>query len=205
MSCLYIGTFGSFIGYSFAFGQVLQVQFSHEFSTPVKAAYLTFLGPLLGSLARPAGGWLADRVGGALVTFWNFMIMALLAALVLAASAIKSLPFFIAAFVLLFAFSGAGNGSAYKMIPAIFHSKFQAEAEARRMAGAAMGIIGAVGAFGGVLVNLAFRQSFLTYRTGDVAYVAFIVFYAVCTAITWAVYIRTSSRLGRASGGAPLG
>jgi nitrate/nitrite transporter NarK len=41
---LYIGTFGSFIGFSFAFGQVLQVQFADIFSTPVKAAYLTFIG-----------------------------------------------------------------------------------------------------------------------------------------------------------------
>jgi NNP family nitrate/nitrite transporter-like MFS transporter len=194
MSCLYIGTFGSFIGYSFAFGQVLQVQFKHQFDTPVKAAYLTFLGPLLGSLARPAGGWLADRVGGAVVTFWNFMVMALSAALVLTASAVRSLPLFITGFVLLFALSGLGNGSTYKMIPAIFRSRSQTEQEARRLAGAAIGITGAVGAFGGVLVNLAFRQSFLTYKSGNVAYLAFIACYAVCAAITWAVYLRPSPR-----------
>ena len=64
-----------FIGFGFAFGQVLQVQFE-KFATPVKAAYLTFLGPLLGSLVRPVGGRLADRVGGARVTFWNFAAMA---------------------------------------------------------------------------------------------------------------------------------
>ena len=56
ISFLYIGTFGSFIGFGFAFGQVLQVQFKADFPTPVKAAYLTFLGPLLGSLIRPVGG-----------------------------------------------------------------------------------------------------------------------------------------------------
>ena len=76
MALLYIGTFGSFIGFGFAFGQVLQVQFSDVFSTPVKAAYLTFLGPLLGSLIRPVGGALADRLGGARVTFVNFIAMA---------------------------------------------------------------------------------------------------------------------------------
>jgi NNP family nitrate/nitrite transporter-like MFS transporter len=70
ISFLYIGTFGSFIGYSFAFGQVLQNQFGTHFLTggkvdPVKIAYLTFLGPLVGSLLRPAGGALADRIGGA--------------------------------------------------------------------------------------------------------------------------------------------
>ena len=56
MSFLYIGTFGSFIGFSFAFGQVLQVPVRRQFSTPVKAATLTFIGPLLGSLIRPVGG-----------------------------------------------------------------------------------------------------------------------------------------------------
>src|SRR5581483_10715192 len=76
MSVLYVGTFGSFIGYSFAFGQVLQNQFGAHFLSdgkvdPVRIAYLTFLGPLVGSLIRPVGGWLADRVGGAVTTFWN--------------------------------------------------------------------------------------------------------------------------------------
>jgi NNP family nitrate/nitrite transporter-like MFS transporter len=194
MSVLYIGTFGSFIGYSFAFGQVLQTQFHHQFDTPLKAAYLTFLGPLLGSLARPAGGALADRAGGALVTFWNFSAMAISAAVVLAASAERSLPLFITGFVLLFAFSGVGNGSVYKMIPAIFRAVSATEQQARRMSGAVIGITGAVGAFGGVLVNLAFRQSFLTYKTGNIAYLAFIACYAVCTAITWAVYLRPSPR-----------
>ena len=92
ISFLYIGTFGSFIGFSFAFGQVLQDQFGAHFLAagkvdPVKIAYLTFLGPLLGSLSRPVGGWLADRIGGARTTFWNFAVMALAAAIVLVAFA----------------------------------------------------------------------------------------------------------------------
>jgi MFS transporter, NNP family, nitrate/nitrite transporter len=194
MSFLYVGTFGSFIGYSFAFGQVLQVQFSHQFGTPLKAAYLTFLGPLLGSLVRPAGGWLADRLGGALVTFWSFAAMAASSAVVLTASAQRSLALFITAFVLLFVFSGVGNGSTYKMIPAIFRAASETEREARRMSGAVIGIAGAAGALGGVGVNLAFRQSFLAYKTGDVAYLAFIAFYIACMAVTWAVYMRPSPR-----------
>jgi len=76
MSLLYIGTFGSFIGYAFAFGLVLQNQFHR---TPIQAAGVTFLGPLLGSLSRPLGGWLSDRLGGARVTFWNFVLMAVCA------------------------------------------------------------------------------------------------------------------------------
>jgi MFS transporter, NNP family, nitrate/nitrite transporter len=199
VSLLYIGTFGSFIGFGFAFGQVLQVQFTADFGTPVKAAYLTFLGPLLGSLIRPVGGWAADRLGGARVTFWNFAAMALSAAVVLYASEQRSLPLFIAGFVLLFVFSGVGNGSTYKMIPAIFLAKVPDEAEARRLSGALIGLAGAIGAFGGVLVNLAFRQSFLSYKSGNGAYIAFIALYTLCLIVTWAVYLRTSSdRAGRA-------
>ncbi|MEV5753242.1 nitrate/nitrite transporter [Actinoallomurus sp. NPDC052308] len=194
MSLLYVGTFGSFIGFGFAFGQVLQVQFKADFDTPIKAAYLTFLGPLLGSLIRPVGGWAADRIGGARVTFWNFAAMAVGAAIVLTASAVRSLPLFLTGFVLLFVFSGVGNGSTYKMIPAIFRAKAPTEDEARRLSGALIGVAGAVGAFGGVLVNLAFRQSFLTYKTGNGAYIAFIAYYVLCAAVTWAVYLRRSPR-----------
>jgi NNP family nitrate/nitrite transporter-like MFS transporter len=180
ISLLYIGTFGSFIGFSFAFGQVLQVQFADAFSTPVKAAYLTFLGPLIGSLIRPVGGQLADRLGGARVSFVNFVAMALGASVVLVASLMHSLPLYLVGFIMLFAFSGIGNGSVYKMIPAIFKSKSGTE------------IIN--GAVGGVLVNLAFRQSFLVTKSADSAYIGFIAFYAVCFLVTWFVYIRESPR-----------
>jgi NNP family nitrate/nitrite transporter-like MFS transporter len=199
ISLLYLATFGSFIGFGFAFGQVLQVQFGAEFASPVRAAYLTFLGPLLGSAVRPAGGALADRFGGARVTFWTFVAMAGGAGTVLLASRRHSLPLFVAGFVALFVLSGFGNGSTYKMIPAVFHDRcarrepdpVRAEARARRLSGAVIGIAGAVGAFGGVLVNVAFRQSFLAYHTGDGAYLAFIACYLVCCAVTWAGYLRS--------------
>jgi MFS transporter, NNP family, nitrate/nitrite transporter len=204
MSLLYIGTFGSFIGFGFAFGQVLLVQFPEQFPQPVKAAALTFLGPLLGSLIRPFGGALADRFKGSVVTFFNFIAMAVGALIVLGASQINSLPIFIVGFVMLFIFSGVGNGSTYKMIPAIFHAKAQlevgagldlAEADHRaiRRAGALIGLAGAIGALGGVMVNLAFRQSFLTLKNGDGAYIAFIAFYVVCCLVTWAVFMRQRS------------
>ncbi|MET3803545.1 NNP family nitrate/nitrite transporter-like MFS transporter [Nakamurella sp. UYEF19] len=207
IALLYIGTFGSFIGFGFAFGQVLQVQFKGTFSTPVKAANLTFLGPLLGSVVRPYGGMLADRFGGAKVSFYNFIAMALGAALVLSAALAKSLPLYLIGFILLFVFSGLGNGSVYKMIPAIFKAKAAMKiaagadevttaAESIRLSGALIGVAGAIGAFGGVLVNLAFRQSFLSTGSANAAYVVFIVFYALCFAVTWTVYVRNSpSRL----------
>jgi NNP family nitrate/nitrite transporter-like MFS transporter len=222
MSFLYIGTFGSFIGFSFAFGQVLSVQFpthfpkvdpvSHKVTVDaVKVAHWTYLGPLVGSLSRPIGGFLADRVGGAIVTFWNFVLMAGCGTLVLVASHDKSLGLFIVGFIGLFVTSGVGNGSTYKMIPAIFRSKADRtkqglpagastapiDRHARRMSGALIGIAGAIGAGGGVLVNIAFRQSFLDTRTGDSAYLGFICFYALCFLLTWAVYLRPGGRLGQ--------
>ncbi|MGW2383729.1 nitrate/nitrite transporter [Streptomyces sp. NPDC001658] len=198
MSFLYIGTFGSFIGYSFAFGQVLQNQFGR---TPLEAAYVTFIGPLLGSLIRPVGGSLADKYGGAKITLYNYVGMGVATAVLIAASMEKSLALFTVAFVVLFVLTGLGNGSTYKMIPGIFQNKalakgLQGEEAAtygRRLSGASMGLIGAVGALGGVGINLAFRQSFLSYGSGTGAFVAFLAFYAACFAVTWAVYLRRSA------------
>ena len=34
-----------------------------------------FLGPLVGALSRPLGGWLADKFGGARITLWNYALM----------------------------------------------------------------------------------------------------------------------------------
>ncbi|NUP21037.1 MAG: NarK/NasA family nitrate transporter [Streptomyces sp.] len=195
MSFLYIGTFGSFIGYSFAFGLVLQTQFGR---TPLQAAYVTFIGPLLGSLIRPIGGSLADRFGGAKITLWNYVAMAAATAVIVVASMQKSLPLFTTAFIALFVLSGLGNGSTFKMIPGIFHNKAlakglegeEAAAYGRRLSGASMGLIGAVGALGGLGINLAFRQSFLTVGSGTGAFVAFLAFYGVCFLVTWAVYLR---------------
>lgn len=195
MSFLYIGTFGSFIGYSFAFGLVLQTQFGR---TPLQAAYVTFLGPLLGSLIRPVGGSLADKYGGAKITLWNYVGMAAATGVIVVASMQKSLPLFTTAFIALFVLTGLGNGSTFKMIPGIYQAKAlakglegeEAAAYGRRLSGASMGIIGAVGALGGLGINLAFRQSFLTVGSGTGAFVSFLAFYGLCFAVTWAVYLR---------------
>src|SRR5207248_5128568 len=69
MSYIYIGTFGSFIGYSAAFPLLIKTQF------PAYSVGLAFLGPLLGSVIRPVGGMIADKIGGARVTFWTFVAM----------------------------------------------------------------------------------------------------------------------------------
>lgn len=198
MSVLYIGTFGSFIGYSFAFGLVLQNQFGR---TPLQAAAVVFLGPLIGSVIRPVGGWMADRYGGAKVTFLNFFGMALATGVVIIASQQTSLPLFITGFLALFVLSGIGNGSTYKMIPSIFNvqarmaiesgeSKQSALMRARRLSGAVIGIAGAIGALGGVFINLAFRQSFLAAKSGIPAFWSFMAFYGACVVLTYVVYLR---------------
>jgi NNP family nitrate/nitrite transporter-like MFS transporter len=200
VSLLYIGTFGSFIGYSFAFGLVLQNQFGR---TPLQAAAVTFVGPLLGSLIRPYGGRLADAHGGAKVTFWNFVGMGVATGTVIAASAAGSPALFTAGFVVLFVLTGLGNGSTYKMIPAIFRRQARvaiaggadehaALLRARRLAGAVIGIAGAVGALGGLFINLAFRQSFLSVGSGEPAFWSFLALYLLCGALTWQVYLRAT-------------
>jgi NNP family nitrate/nitrite transporter-like MFS transporter len=170
----------------------------------VQAASITFLGPLLGSLSRPVGGWLSDRIGGARITAVNFVVMAICAVLLIVAAGSKSLVLYDLGFILLFVFSGVGNGSTYKMIPAIFRAKAQTEIDggaeegaallhARKLSGAVIGIAAAIGAFGGVLINVAFRQSFLVTKSGTTAVIGFLVFYAVCFLVTWVVYLRSTA------------
>ncbi|MFE9251287.1 MFS transporter [Streptomyces sp. NPDC007088] len=198
ISLLYVGTFGSFIGFGFAFGLVLQSQFS---STPFEAASFTFLGPLLGSVARPLGGRIADRWGGARVTLWAFAGMAAGILVLLAATRSGSFPLFVTGFTVLFVMSGAGNGSTYKMIPAVFarqaesavtsgHDASAAFARARRVSGAVIGIAGAAGALGGVAINLAFRTSYGELGSGEPAFYAFLGFYALCAVVIGLVYLR---------------
>ena len=202
MSLLYIGTFGSFIGFGFAFGQVLQVQFAPTFATPIDAAYLTFLGPLLGSLIRPVGGALADRLGGARVTFVELRRDGRRGGARAGRLAQQSLPLFLVGFIALFVLQRHRQRLDVQDDPGDLPG---ASAAADR-AGATDDATGGpaavrradrhrrrVGAFGGVLVNIAFRQSFLT-TSGDGAYIAFIAFYALCVAVTWVVYLRPSPR-----------
>lgn len=192
ISLLYAGTFGSFIGYSFAFGLVLQNDFGR---TPLQAAGLTFIGPLLGSVMRPVGGHLADRFGAARVTLTAFTGLAAGTTVAVAATAGHSLPLFTVAFTCLFVLSGLGNGSSYAMITVPYAAAAaraigaggDAAVErltARRKAGAVIAIAGTVGGLGGVAINLAFRQSYASAHTARPALIGFLAFYAVCVAVT---------------------
>ena len=211
IALLYIGTFGSFIGFSFAFGQVLQMNFvasgQNTAQASLHAAQIAFLGPLLGSLSRVYGGKLADRVGGGRVTLAVFCSMILAAGILVSASTFGShagrvsaatMVGYVIGFVALFVLSGIGNGSVYKMIPSIFEARslsLQVDETERRqwsrsMSGALIGLAGAIGALGGVGVNLALRQSYLHSGTATAAFWAFALFYVAASVLTWAIYVR---------------
>ncbi|GAA3429157.1 MFS transporter [Streptosporangium sandarakinum] len=200
MSLLYIGTFGSFIGYSTALPLLIRSQFPELASL----VWLAFLGPLLGSLVRPAGGRLSDRLGGARVTLAGFAAMAAVAALVWQGLARHDFVLFFGAYLLLVAATGIGNGSTYRMIPAIFRAKATAGlapgtpaheaalAAGRRDASAAVGIISAIGAFGGFFINRGFGGSIAGTGGAGAALAAFAGFYVVCALLTWACYLRSA-------------
>jgi MFS transporter, NNP family, nitrate/nitrite transporter len=198
MSWIYIGTFGSFIGYSAAFPLLIKTQF------PAVAVGIAFLGPLVGSVSRPFGGLLADKIGGAKVTFWNFVLMAAATLGVMYYIEIKSFSGFLAMFLVLFVATGIGNGSTYRMIPSIFREGklrgIGSGAEARTLAikaasiesAAALGFIGAVGACGGYLIPRGFGASIAMTGGPHFALGVYLAFYAVCIAMTWWYYLRRS-------------
>jgi MFS transporter, NNP family, nitrate/nitrite transporter len=214
MSFLYIGTFGSFIGFSFAFGQVLQINFLAGGDTPAQAslhaAQIAFLGPLLGSISRPIGGKLADKIGGGKITLYVFVSMIFAAGILVAAGVLDDasagaptgtqMMAFVAGFILLFILSGLGNGSTYKMIPSIFEAKAQNHDEwskdekaawSRSMSGALIGFAGAVGALGGVFINIVLRMSYVSdAKSATNAFWVFLGFYVVCAFVTWFVFLR---------------
>ncbi len=222
MSILYIGTFGSFIGYSFALPLVIKNTFpdflaQHTFIATYLAG-LGFVGALLGSVARPMGGWLSDRVGGAKVTLWCFIGMGVFTLVAIQGVKDRSFGVFFASYMVIFILSGAGNGSTYRMIPAIFAALGRrAEGDAvdyKRRAAAVIGIAGAIGAFGGFLIQVVFRSASLDVSAAvkaaatpadkiaiasaqsDWSVPALYVFlgaYVVFALMTWAVYMRKST------------
>ncbi len=197
MAYLYIGTFGSFIGYSAAFPLLIKTQF------PSITIAIAFLGPLVGSLSRPLGGWLADKVGGSIITFWNFIAMAAATIGVLYFVGQKDFIGFLSMFLILFVTTGIGNGSTYRMIPSIFREENlfkmrgkgdEARAAAMKTAsiesGAAVGFIGAIGAVGGYLIPSGFGKSIAMTGGPQLALAIYLIFYASCLGITWWFYLR---------------
>jgi MFS transporter, NNP family, nitrate/nitrite transporter len=209
MSFLYIGTFGSFIGYSAALPLVIATQFPHV--NPL--AYI-FLGPLVGAAARPLGGRLADRLGGARVTAWSFAVMTAATLCVIPVLAMRTapgaFPLFLGVFAILFVSTGAGNGSTFRMIPAIFRASPDratggeaADRAARREAAAALAFVSAMGAYGGFLVPQGYGISIAHTGGLGAALVAFVADYAACLGAIWWFYLRARGTAAEAAG-APL-
>ena len=192
MSVLYIGTFGSFMGFAFAFPTLIKTQFPE-----ITVANFAFLGALVGSLARPLGGRLSDRMGGAKVTAASFVAMA--AGVLWAVTAVKSHDFasFLAAFMLLFVATGVGNGSTYRMIPSIFAAMTPDHLTARRQGAAAIGIISSIGAYGGFLVPQTFRWSVEHFGAIIPALYVYVGVYAVMLVVTWAFYLRRGATMAK--------
>ncbi|MDT9593249.1 MFS transporter [Nocardioides zeae] len=227
MSVLYIGTFGSFIGYSAAMPLLIRLNFwvpePAPLGTGIYFAYYAFLGAAVGSVTRPFGGWLADRFGGARVTLLAFVGLALGTFAVLAtvlqltpnptadpmiaAQNQDLFPLFLGFFLVVFACTGIGNGSTYKMIPAIWRrgaerattpgtpERTEAVRTAAQQASAALGVIGAVGAIGGFLIPLAFSAPWVDdpLAATQGAFAVFAAYYVLCGVVTYAVYLRRGS------------
>ncbi len=201
MSFLYIGTFGSFVGYTAAFPLLLKT----EFPDSGLLGY-AFLGALIGSVTRPFGGWISDKVGGAKVTLVVFAAMVVGMLSLLSAVRGHSLALYVTSFGVLFAAAGVGNGSTFRMIPAIFRAQGEREvragvpdalARARTEGAACLGIAGAIGAFGGFLIPRAYGSSLSMTGTVDSAVIAYAAFYLVCFGVTWWFYVRRNLLVAR--------
>jgi len=166
---------------------------------------------LVGALVRPVGGWLSDKLGGARVTFWNFIVMALgvLAVLQFLPSNGQGGSFtgFLVAFLVLFAASGIGNGSTFRMIPVIFlterqraaakdaASQEQAVKDANKEAAAVLGFSSAIGAYGGFFIPKSYGTSISMFGGPEQALYAFIIFYVTCVITTWWFYSRRNAAM----------
>ncbi|SCL19728.1 MFS transporter, NNP family, nitrate/nitrite transporter [Micromonospora nigra] len=201
MSLLYIGTFGSFIGYSAAFPTLL----NSVFGRPDIALAWAFLGAAVGSVCRPFGGRLSDSVGGARVTVGSFVLMAVGAYAALWSVDNRSLGVFFVAFMVLFVATGIGNGSTYRMISRIFQVKGEdlggspeTMLAMRRQAAGALGIISSVGALGGFLVPICYAWARSTYGGIQPALRFYLGFFLLLLVVTWAAYLRPGARMARA-------
>lgn len=208
MALLYIGTFGSFIGFASVFPKLIADQFP-AFSTiqvAQTAVSLAFLGALVGSLARPYGGRLADRFGGARVTVGAFTVMALGALGLIWTLPLQSFWVFLGCFLVLFAATGMGNGSTYRMIPSIFAARALAQGiesgsadavKVQRKAAAALGIISAIGAYGGFLIPQVLNASQLATGGYTAAFYGFIAGYVALLLVTVLVYVIPRASLAK--------
>ncbi|CAL61821.1 nitrite extrusion protein (nitrite facilitator)(MFS family) [Herminiimonas arsenicoxydans] len=205
MCWLYTGTFGSFIGYSAAFPLLIKTEFPDL--NPLQYA---FLGPLVGALARVAGGIISDKLGGARVTLWTFFLMigAVLGVIHFMPQGGVGGNFsgFFSMFMLLFACTGVGNASTFRMIPVIFLTARQRDAagkgavaqqqaiiDANKEGAAVLGFTSAVAAYGAFFIPKSYGTSIALTGSPIAALWCFIGFYLSCIAITWWCYARKNA------------
>jgi NNP family nitrate/nitrite transporter-like MFS transporter len=201
MSVIYTMTFGSFIGFSAAFPLSIKVIFGYQHlmvdgvmthgtanANGPSALMFAWMGPFIGALIRPVGGWIADKIGGALVTQACSVVMTFSAIGVAyyMKAAYQSpnpeeffVPFFLL-FLLLFAATGIGNGSTFRTISHIFSPQ---------QAGPVLGWTSAVAAYGAFYIPKVLGEQ-IKATTPEVALYGFAAFYAVCIGINWWFYLR---------------
>lgn len=200
MCVLYTGTFGSFIGFSAAFPLLCKITFPD-----VNVLQYVFLGPLVGGLARAGSGWVADRFGGARVTFWVFVGMILATCSVIWSVNNANFASYFASFIALFFFTGVGNASTFQMIPAIMAREvprlmpqLKGPELVRQTAMESSGIVAftsAIGAYGGFFIPKAYGTSITMTGSPVGALWAFLAFYILCLVLTWVVYARKGGLL----------
>ena len=201
MCILYMATFGSFIGFSAAFPMLIKNAFPEI--NPLKYA---FLGPFVGAIFRPIGGWVSDKVGGAKVTFWNYLVMigAVIGVMYFLPSETHQGSFvgYFISFMVLFITTGIGNGSTFSMIPVIFRtflerlhpSRVGTEAlfiEIRKESAAVVGFTAAIAAYGAFFVPKMFGSGLGISGT----FIALIIFYIICIVLTWWYYSRGNAEI----------
>ncbi len=207
MTVLYIVTFGSFIGFSMALPLSITVIFGishvpdasgvlqHTLKNPNAPSALTYawIGPFVGALVRPIGGWLSDKTGGSIVTQCISAVMVVASAAVgyvmwlayQSATPEQYFLVFMLLFVLLFTASGIGNGSTFRSIAVIFD---------RQQAGPVLGWTSAVAAYGAFIAPVVIGQQ-IKAGTPEVAMYGFAVFYALCLLLNWGFYLRAGAEI----------
>ena len=202
MCILYLGTFGSFIGFAAGFGLLMKSQFPQ-----VNATQYVFLGALIGAISRVIGGKVSDKLGAARVTTFVFigMIVAVMGVInflpVKGVDGSGSFRGFFVCFIALFALTGVGNASTFAQVPKIFFAvakqvlgskatPAQLELNSNKEAAAVLGFSAAIGAYGGFFVPKSYGMSISATGGVKAALVAFIVYYVLCLVINWWFYSR---------------